>query len=247
MGGSGGMPSMGGSGGMPSTGGSGGATTAAGVDIYLLFDQTNSMSCGATGGTRWQYAVASLRDFLTSPPFSDLGVGLAFWGISVAAIPSCTPADYATPSVEIGPLPANLQALSQSLDATGPSSVTVPGPALQGGIDHAKAWATAHPSRKVIVVMIADGMIQNACTTIDPVAVATQGKAGTPSIPTYVIALLDSAAADCPLDPNRPVPSDFDPVAQAGGTVSSTVVDISNAGPQGFAYAFATILARAMR
>ena len=70
----------------------------------------------------------------------------------------CTVATYATPEVEIAPLPGVASAdrrLDQRPLADRPARRRLS--ALQGAVNHASSWATAHPGDTVVVVLATDG------------------------------------------------------------------------------------------
>lgn len=104
---------------------------------------------------------------------------------------SCGVAGYRTPAVEIATLPGSRPALSSSMKAHAPVSGTTPtGPALQGALEHATAWAAAHPDHIVAVVLATDGLPTGPCTPgkiADIGALATKARAQKPSVGTYVI------------------------------------------------------------
>ena len=105
---------------------------------------------------------------------------------------SCKTSDYAAPEVEIAELPGNNAALIASLNNHGPLTMTPSAPALEGAIQHAKQWASAHPDRTTVVVFATDGM-PTVCTedAMFPLTkvkqVAQDGVQGNPSIKTFVI------------------------------------------------------------
>jgi hypothetical protein len=70
---------------------------------------------------------------------------------------------------------------------------------------HARAWATNHPDRKVVVLLVTDGLPEECGSTVENVAAAArEGFSGSPSIKTFVVGIGDLAA--------------IDQFAQAGGT-----------------------------
>jgi len=239
--GGGGFSASGGVGGGLPTGGSGGAAPSAPLDMYVLFDKTTSMMCAAGGSDRWTVASTGFEDFLSRLD-SSVGVGFQFWTLGDFNA-DCTVTTYATPAVEIAPAPDNVSKITNAIGAATSVGITAPGPAVEGGVEHAKAWATAHPTHTVVVVLMADGMTATACTGADPVAAATAGKAGTPSIATYVVALIGSTSPACSIDPAPAVIADFDPVARAGGTTSALNVDVDQ-GPGAVRDSLNAIVAR---
>src|SRR5205823_711503 len=85
--------------------------------------------------------------------------------------------------------------------------------ALQGAIDHATAWATAHTQDVVIALLATDGDPTECDTNLTNInAIAAKGANGTPKILTFVIGVGSSLGA-------------LNGVAQAGGTQSAFIVD----------------------
>src|SRR5262249_43541324 len=115
--------------------------------------------------------------------------------------------------VEIAPLPGVANAIVTSLSMHGPSGSTPTGPALQGAVDHAMAWAMSHPGDVVVAVLATDGE-PTECSPTDQASIAqiaATALAGTPSIRTFCIGTF--APGDIPLGPNL-----LNAVAAAGGT-----------------------------
>src|SRR5262249_3823294 len=136
-----------------------------------------------------------------------IGVGVQYIGLDIFGT-NCTPS--ANADVEIGPLPANAQPLADSIAAHGNTvAVTTVGLALQGAIEHTQTWASDHPDRKVVIAMLADGVVDGNCVqSMTTPAEAAAALAGTPSIPTYVIGLVSPASA-CGIDPSPAKQADF--------------------------------------
>jgi hypothetical protein len=128
----------------------------------------------------------------------------------------CNASAYSTPAVPITALPGGTGALVASLRATAPEGRTPTGPALQGAIDQARAWATAHVDHKVVAVLATDG-IPTECTPTDINQVAalalTNGKL---PVPVFVIGVFAPEDTQSPANLNL--------VAQAGGTGQAIVV-----------------------
>lgn len=144
---------------------------------------------------------------------------------------SCAVADYAMAAVEIATLNnAQVNALNSSLNGHSPTTNTPTGPALQGAVNHAKAWAQAHPTHKVAVVLATDG----EPTECDPqdipsiAAIAAAGVNGSPSVPTFVIGVGSSLA-------------NLNAIAVGGGTGSAYIVDTGGNVVQQFEAALAAI------
>jgi hypothetical protein len=149
---------------------------------------------------------------------------------------SCDPAAYAAPAVEIQSASAGLGAIDQALLARDPGGLTPTVPALQGALDHARAWAQAHPNQTVAILLATDGLptdcvdtpagapapqpAPTAATAIDQVEqIAAAGAADGNPIPTYVIGVFqpgEGASA-----------SNVNAIAQAGGTGQAALIDAS--------------------
>jgi hypothetical protein len=221
-------------GGVGASGGSSGAdacaeisvpATLVQVDMYLMFDASQTMTCAVTGGgTRWEALKNATQQFLALPASSGLGVGIQYFGLEQA---SCDPALYAKPAVEIAPLPDNGANLISSLNSQQPDEQH-PAPlsaALEGAIDHARAWANSHPGHVVVVVLVTDAQPylcepnqrQDAAN-----AIAAAGLAGTPSIRTYVIGYMPDIR--CHWDSGNPSRSAMDGIAESGGTDQAVLV-----------------------
>ena len=145
------------------------------------------------------------------------GAGSGIPGICIGSISSggdsCTASDYAGASVEIAPLPGVSAAITSSLAAHSPTTSTPTSAALQGAVDHATAWATAHAGETVVVVFATDGDPTECDTTLSDInAIAAAGKAGTPKILTFVIGVGSSLSA-------------LNGIAAAGGTMQAFLVD----------------------
>ncbi len=144
---------------------------------------------------------------------------------------SCNVADYAMPEVEIGALnAAQVSALTASVNAHGPTNNTPTGPALQGAVNHAKAWEIAHPTHKVAVVFATDGD-PTECDPQDIPSIANIAQValnGNPSVPTFVIGV-------------GPSLSSLNAIAAAGGTGSAFLVDTGGNVVQQFQAALAAI------
>jgi hypothetical protein len=126
---------------------------------------------------------------------------------------SCNAADYATPDVEIAPLPGSAVAIAASIGAHTPTTATPTSAALQGAVDHAKTWAQAHPGHVVIALLATDGDPTECDTSLPNInAIASTAAAGNPSIPTFVIGVGSSLTA-------------LNGIALAGGTHQAFIVD----------------------
>jgi hypothetical protein len=211
--------------------GSTGAAGAAGSAGSQGASAGSGGSAGAGGAAtsgvdRWTAVKNALQEFVTAPEAAGINVGIQYFGLGGIGglFSSCTATDYQGAEVEIAPLPGNAMAIVSSLNNHGPSTNTPTAPALTGAINHAIAWKNQHPDDAVVVVLVTDGQ-PNACGTVTDVAnVARQGLMS--MIPTYVIGVT-SPGTMCTSDPNPPNEQDLDTVANAGGTGSALIVDLS--------------------
>jgi hypothetical protein len=207
------------------------------VDIYVMFDQSLSMTCMIpAGGDRWTAVKTALQSFVMDPGAAGINVGIQYFGLAAGGgagglNSSCTAADYEKADVEIGPLPMNSMPIVNSLNAHMPATNTPTTPALAGAINHAIAWKNGHPGHSVVVVLVTDGQPNGCGMVADVAAAATAGTMAT--IPTYVIGVTSPGTA-CLLDQNPPNQADLDTVAQAGGTTSALIVDVTQNTAQQF-------------
>jgi hypothetical protein len=117
------------------------------------------------------------------------------------------------PDVEIAPLPGVSTQIVNSLNAHMPTTSTPTSAALQGAIDHAKAYATAHPGDATIVVLATDGDPTECDTNIADIdAIAQAAATGSPKVLTFVIGVGSSL-------------SNLNGIAAAGGTTMAYLVD----------------------
>jgi hypothetical protein len=135
------------------------------------------------------------------------------------ATADCRPARYAAPAAEVAQLPGAKAALLAAISAAMPEGQTPSGPALQGAIQQAGAYAAAHPEHQVVAVFATDGLptLCEPLTIADVAGVAAAGKAATPSISTFVIGVFGAADLDAPANLNT--------IAKSGGTTKAFIVD----------------------
>lgn len=114
---------------------------------------------------------------------------------------SCDPEDYSTPEVDITPLPDVADDIMSSYDEWSPGGNTPLSPALEGALLAAKDWKQDNPSRRVIVVLVTDG-VPNGCgakattsqedleAAVNELStVAANGVNDEPSVPTWVLGI----------------------------------------------------------
>lgn len=191
------------------------------VDLFMMMDRSQSMGYSLPNGmTRWDAVKAAVQSFVTSSSAAAIGGGIGFFGRSGGADDTldCSVADYAKPAVGIGPLATTGADLVSAIDSTTPAGLTPTVPALQGALSYAKDWATAHPGRATVVVLVTDGYPTQCSSSPSEVAAAADaGYVNAPFIKTYVIGV--GAVAKFNLDN----------YAKSGGTQVAYLTDETNA------------------
>ena len=220
------------------------------LDLYIMLDQSSSMSDSVMGGTKWSSVTSAIQTFLGQPGLDGVSVGLQFFAVPAGTSNSCTvlscttdtdcgasacgpcvanvclgylgslgggdscnASDYATPAVEIAPLPGVATAINSSMSMHSPSTSTPTSAALQGAVDHAKTWAQAHTMDAVAVILATDGDPTECDTTLSDIdTIAKTAANGTPKIPTCVIGVGTDT-------------SNLNSIAVAGGTTQAFLVD----------------------
>ena len=186
--------------------------------MYMMLDKSGSMDDNVQGGTKWTVIRNALGSFLSQPSLTGVSVGLQYFPLGND---SCSAATYAAPAVELAALPGVGTPIAQSLMGINPNGNTPTSAALQGAINHAKAWNTSHPDHVVIVILATDGDPTACDTSIANIAaIAAAGVAGTPRILTFVIGVGTSQ-------------NNMDQIAAGGGTSQAFMVDTGgNVGQQ---------------
>ena len=194
------------------------------LDMYIMLDESGSMdSTIGMGQTRWTAVTTALNSFLQQPQSAGLGVGIQFFGLGPDSFnDSCVASDYANPQaldangqkgVEIAPLPGNAAALLASIAAHAPNTLTPTSAALQGAVDHAKAWQIMNPTHVVVAVFATDGQPTECDTSLTNInAIAAAGLASPQKIRTFVIGVGAATA-------------NLNGIAVAGGTTQAFIVD----------------------
>lgn len=219
------------------------------LDLYIMLDQSGSMSDPPANGTgeKWAACTSALSTFVDQPGAAGIGVGIQYFPLESSQscttelcttdadcgagcgpctgfggfgfcegfgnTDSCLTADYATPDVEIAALPGNAQAIKNSMGAHGPTGGTPTLAALQGAIDHARAWANLQVGHAVVVILATDGDPNSCGSDLQAINdVASAGANGTPPILTFVIGVGGSVDA-------------LNGFAAAGGTGQAFMID----------------------
>jgi hypothetical protein len=169
-------------------------------------------------------------------------------GNQCAAIPGycdgrdiCDGAAYATPAVEVAPLPGAANPLIASLTQHAPDGLTPTSGALTGAIAHAQALAKANPSHRVVVLLATDGL-PSECAPFDiasVAAIASKGLAAAPSISTFVIGVFSP-------DEQQSAQANLDSLAAAGGTKKAFVINLSQNVTQEFVAALNAVRTSAL-
>jgi hypothetical protein len=160
--------------------------------------------------TRWSEMNPALKGFFDSMASDGMWAGLSFFSRNG----SCNEKDYEKPDSEIALLPAASTGLDSTVDKQKPAGSTPTVPSLQGALNHADSWATAHPDQNVVVVYATDGYPQGCSNnTIDQAAkIAAAAYTGAHQIRTYVLGV----------GPNL---TDLNAIAKSGGTDAAELID----------------------
>ncbi len=222
------------------------------LDMYIMLDQSGSMSDAAGNSTKWEATVAALKAFFQQPEAAGIGVGIQyfpltssmqcpvscatdadcgacgpcvpFFGICAGAGggDSCNVDDYAKPEVEIAPLPGVSAALNMSLANHSPSGGTPTSAALDGTIKHAKDWAIAHPDHVAVAVFATDGD-PSSCDT-DLATINAIAAAGANGVPKILTFVIGVGSSLNALNG----------IAASGGTNQAFLVDANANATQQF-------------
>jgi hypothetical protein len=200
------------------------------VDLYILLDQSTSMTNQLPNGqTLWQAVTGAISEFLKAPQAKGIGVGIQYFGLGTAPA-ACNASQYATPDVPIAELPGVEPAILASLAKHYPQSFTPTGAALQGALQYAESWAAAHPDRTTFVVLATDGYP----TECEPQsmtglgALAAAALSGSPRVFTFVVGIGSLW--------------NLNAVAKAGGTREALIIsDKSSTAAQEFTSALLSV------
>jgi len=203
------------------------------VTVALLFmvDISGSMNCPVPEAdppcmvdpnknppypqTRWSEMNPALKGFFDSMASDGMWAGISFFSRNNG---SCSAQDYEKPDSEIALLPGAAMNLDSTVDKQKPAGSTPTVPALEGALNHANAWATAHTDQNVVVVYATDGYPQGCSSTKDPntidnaAKIAAAAYGGANQIRTYVLGV----------GPNL---TDLNAIAKSGGTDAAELID----------------------
>lgn len=205
----GGMLGAGGGGGEEACAQTGGKAEPVELDLIILLDRSGSMY-----GQNWNGATAALKQFVEDPASAGINVGILYFPIDTPPDGLvCNFKHYDDLSVPIGTLPANTNALVQSIDAESPNGGSTPMyGALEGALFAATAYKDANPNHKVILVFASDGD-PNSCpgnqNDIPSIAGLAKSALDYNGVETYVVAINGASVLN------------LDQIAAAGGTQKS--------------------------
>jgi len=195
------------------------------LDLYLMFDQSGSMSTKVdekTGATRMDVVRASVKAFLEDKESIGLGVGIGYFGHQPLRETTCDPDDYATANVEIGALPDATDALLSSLDDREPTGETPTGAAIRGACDYVAGYKSENAGRNPAILLVTDGepkapLSEAVCApTLDDAVLAAQQCYEEQGIRIYVLGV-------------GPSLTNLTVIAEAGGTETAFLADQDNA------------------
>jgi hypothetical protein len=212
------------------------APVASTLAIEVLMDQSGSMSDPVPGGvTKWDAVSSAIASFVKSASSAGVNMGIQYFGLPTSVVSNgavteaCDVSAYATPDVGLGALPRNGDAIVASLAAHAPLGTTPTQPALQGAIDYARSWATAHANQVPVIVLATDGEPYGCGSTVGGTqTVAAQGAASGSRVVTFVVGIGDQSTA-------------LDGIAQAGGTGQAFYVDTTGSVSDQFLAALAAV------
>lgn len=198
----------------------------AGVSVGLQYFGLPASAGGGGGGGSCPTSCQTTADCGASggPCIANVCIGCLAGGGGGGGFgaDSCNAADYAKADVEIAPLPGVAAAITQSISKHNPTTATPTSAALQGAVDHAKAWAQAHPSDVVVALLATDGDPSECDTNLANIdAIAAAALNGTPKVLTFVIGVGSSLG-------------NLNGIAAAGGTGSAFIVDTTQNANQQF-------------
>jgi hypothetical protein len=145
----------------------------------------------------------------------------------------CTASEYATPNVALGTLPGAAGGLGSSLTGHSPDGYTPTGPALSGAVMWAQQQQTKNPDHKVAIVLVTDGLPGGFIPGFPPSECAPSDIPGISSILsgvsgganpilTFVVGIFNPGSAE-----GQQAPSNLMSLAQAGGTDSAVIIDVT--------------------
>lgn len=210
------------------------------LDIYVMFDVSCSMSCSVSRSgcckdndpeplAEWRIEPVrqAMTAFLRDPASAGISVGLGFFGdhaLNQNTDPVvCSVESHEDAAVEIAPLPGSASALISALEAAEPQGGTPTHLAIDGACSHIQSWTAANPGRKVVMLLVTDGVPEHSCrATIARAVSAAEGCFAAGEGPEiYVLGVVAN---------NNNSLDQLHAIAEAGGTERAyltTVEDVS--------------------
>ncbi len=191
------------------------------LDIYVMFDQSGSMSNDVGGITRLEAVQRAAAQFLRDPESAGIGVGIGYFGKQPIGSVSCDHAVYAQPDVSIS---IDHEAVINSLASRMPTGETPTAASIHGACQYAQAHRQQKPDHAVVILLMTDGKPEapvscangGCCPNLnDAVSAAAECNSGKWPVRTYVLGVgpeLDSLAS----------------IAVAGGTERAYLVGNEN-------------------
>lgn len=195
------------------------------LDLYLMFDQSGSMSTVVdekTQATRIDVVRTAVEAFLQDEESIGMGAGIGYFGHQPLGETTCDPADYTNADVEIGALPGQEPALLSSLAEREPTGETPTGAAIRGACDYVSSYRVDHAGRNPAILLVTDGepkapLSKETCEpTLDDAVVAAEECYQEKGIRIYVLGV-------------GPSLTNLRVIAEAGGTEDAFLADLDNA------------------
>jgi hypothetical protein len=181
------------------------------LDMILLVDQSLDQNSGG-----WETTVMGVAQFILDPGSAGISTGLMLFP-HAGQEATCDPTEYEVLDVSIAPLPGNAAAITNAFTATYQMQPGGYQAELQGTLSIATAWQDAHPTHKVVVVLIAYGDPDYCDQSFDDLGALSAAALNYNGVRTYVIGVPGSDITD------------LDKIAAAGGTKVAYNNDITTA------------------
>lgn len=194
------------------------------LDIYLMFDQSGSMSTVVdedTGATRMDIVRSAVEAFLLDSDSTGIGVGIGYFGHQPLGETTCDPDAYSQADVGVAALPANADAILDSLAQREPTGETPTGSAIRGACSYASSQMNATTGRHPVILLVTDGepkaplSMETCSPTLDDAEEAATACREDSGIQTYVLGV-------------GPLLSNLDSIAAAGGTDSAYLAELDS-------------------
>lgn len=195
------------------------------LDLYLMFDQSGSMSIVVdkdSGATRMDIVRTAVEVFLKDDESVGMGAGIGYFGHQPLGETTCDVAEYRDADVGIASLPANQEPLLDSLAAREPTGETPTGSAIRGACEYVAEYRVDHPGRNPAILLVTDGepkapLSQEVCApTLDDAVQAAEDCYKEHGIRIYVLGV-------------GPSLTNLRVIAEAGGTEQAFLADLDNA------------------